>query len=258
MIATAAEPGSPRRLVRVAAVIALTAVLLCAAPAAGLASGGSARAAAAPIEVAVNPGRGAPHFGAASTMPLLDTRSLSALAPGGSVSGVMAVRNASGDTGSLALQLTGLVACPAGTSCAADAALAAALRFTVEVADVPFGAGVTSPAPGDQTITALRTGVPLAAALPDRGVRWVRLTASLPSVATGDPVQDGAIGFGLQLVLSGVAGEQITAIGPSGGFPGAGPLASTGVRITLLAAVAVLLLAAGAVLGLAGRRRSRI
>lgn len=260
---TAPAARGRRRSVAAAALVVLG---LLAGAAAGLAFVPSARGAAAPIQVAVHPSSNAPSFSSGATQPLLDTRGLSALGPGGSVSGVMAVRNDSGDVGALTLVLANLDDCPSGSpaGCAgAGAALADALRFTVDVAAGPFGAARSVTRVSEQTIAQLQSGVPLATNLADGGIRWVRLTAALPPETTADAAQFGAIAFDLQLELAGVAGQTTHVIGPPSGHGtgsgahghGVAGLATTGLRLVALCALAALLLGAGTALLVLGRRR---
>ncbi len=256
---TASRAALPHRIVRLLVVLALLVTGVVAGLIADVVLSTSARAAGSPIQIAVHPGN-SPRFTGGATTPLLDTRALSALAPGGSVSGVMAVRNDSGDTGTLSLAVVNLTDCPGAASdgcAAAGAALADALRFDVAVSTSPFAAGGASTQSTGRSTAGLQTGLTLATNLPAGAVRWVRVTAALPP-GVGDAAQFGAIGFDLQLGLAGVAGQSTHVVGPHAGSHahGTAGLAATGVRFGLLGGLAGLLVAIGAVLVLAGRRRS--
>lgn len=205
-------------------------------------------------------------FTSGATPPMLDVR---ALVPGGAVGGVMAVRNSSGTPGDLSLRVvntsTSTTCAGSGQTCrGAGAALKSALRFTMDISNATFGTPGAKVQHRTGTIADLqaRSGMPIAVGVPDRGVRWVRLSAALPFV-TGNAAQYGAYGFDLQIDLAGTAGISEHVVGPSAGQGnhngGAGVLgtASTGVRAKLLLAGGGALLLAGMVLLLAGRRRNR-
>jgi len=227
-------------------------------------------------------------FSNTAPTPLLD---VSDLAPGGSVSGAMQVRDASDtDAGSgvedtLILTMVNVQAgdeCPGGgaTCDGSGESLADALQFTVYVTDPSTGATILQ---SPESLASLQDGVTLASNLAGGSVIAVQLTAALPR-EVGNGLQYGALGFDLQLGLITVAGESSsTASGTStsaGSDPGSsgstsGPetgtpsdvlvigkdgdsLSYTGVPVAVLAAIAAALLAAGFVLLVLGRWRRRL
>jgi hypothetical protein len=252
---------------------AIVVALVALAFAGTLALTGRARAAGSDTVQIKMPGQSS--FTSGSTRPLLDTRGLG---PGGSASGTMLVRDHSGESlGSDSVYLTMINVrpsdgCPAGGSgCAGSgSALSDALRFELDVSDPATGATIRH---STETVASLQRGVLLDSRLSDGDVVEVRLTASLPFRSTGNEVQNGGLGFNLQLDLVSVAGES-GSIGEDGGgdgHPGGpvsgggglvigsdqGGLASTGAPVRMLMGVGAVLFGLGVILVLVTRVRRR-
>lgn len=248
------------RIRAVALVVAVAASGLCLATVLGTPAQAQQ---SGPIQIAM-PDKGV-GFTSGATPPLLD---IADLMPGGSVTGVMEIRNASGTPGVFSLHMINIATedtCVAasGRSCAGSgSALEAALRFRMDVSTGRFGVGNAPVAHWSGSVSDLASndGVPVAAGVADGDTRWVRLTASL-AFPTGNAIQYGALGFDLQLGLAGAAGESTHVIGSDPGGRGAdgvsaygGGTALTGVRVALLVGGCVVLLLTGLVLVLVGRR----
>lgn len=163
-------------------------------------------------------------FSTVASAPLL---TIADLAPGGTVTGTMQIRDAGdtdgrrGITDTLSLQMINVSTsdeCGAAALCAGSGgALADALTFDVDVTAAP-------PRPVHRhaaaTLAALRNGVPLATKRRGGDVVTLSLSASLPP-ETGNAVAYGRLSFDLQLVLTPVAP------GSDGGSPsgsGNGPV----------------------------------
>ncbi|MBN9609453.1 MAG: hypothetical protein BGO26_07275 [Actinobacteria bacterium 69-20] len=182
----------------------------------GLWLGSPASAAAPPIQVKM---AGDTDFSTVASTPLLN---MTDLVPGGSVSGTMQVRDASGNGGdsgladTISLQMVNVTIAdgPVGgpTRAGSGQALAKALGLTVHVAANGTSAGAA------ETVASLESSVTLASGLHDGDVLEVTMTATLPN---RDPVLDnafqyGRITFDLQLELTSAA------VNPGGGTGGAG------------------------------------
>lgn len=171
----------------------------------GLWLGSPASAAAPPIQVKM---AGDTDFSTVASTPLLN---MTDLVPGGSVSGSMQVRDASGNDGdsgladTISLQMVNVTIAdgPVGgpTRAGSGQALVKALGLTVHVAASGTSAGAT------ETVASLESGVTLASGLHDDDVLKVTVLATLPN---RDPLLDnafqyGRIAFDLQLELTSAA-----------------------------------------------------
>jgi hypothetical protein len=179
-------------------------------------------ASAAPGSIQVDMGDG--QFVSSTSAKLMN---ISALAPGGSVTGTMKVRDTSGNDGAhhrdaiklKALHVTYGDSCPLlRAECrAASRALGEQISFTVS----SFGAGGTG-----TSITTLRAlgsgGAVLGTGMADQDTLTVAVTAALDFDAVGNDVQYGSVAFDLALELTG-AGN-----GSGSGAATSGDNASTG------------------------------
>ncbi len=212
--------GRPRprrgRALRRAGGLLSTLALVALGLAGGMWLGSPASAATEPIQVKM---AGDQDFSTVASTPLLN---MSDLVPGGSVSGTMQVRDASGNHGgsgftdAISLQMVNVTIADGAsgepTRAGSGQALANALGLTVHVA----AGGDTAEAA--ETVVSLESGVTLASGLHDGDVLGVTVTATLPS---RNPVLDnafqyGRITFDLQLELTSAA------VNPGGGTGGEG------------------------------------
>jgi hypothetical protein len=218
--------------------------LLAAAALAVIGATGSAGAASsrAGLQLEV-PGGG---FSAHPSRPLFDVVNL---APGMTVHGVLGIRNGATSGGSVTIVMRDLAP---GSS-----ALAGVLEF---------GLSVSAARAGDYTsiwsgrAAGLEQGVRVTNRLAARGTVWLRADATLPATA-GNDLESSRLGFDLRVTLAGPDGSSTVGVEGAGGEPapaGASTtsLPLTGVPAALLAAVAILLVLAGAVTVLAARRRA--
>jgi LPXTG-motif cell wall-anchored protein len=160
-------------------------------------------ASAAPGSIQVDMGDG--NFVSSTSSTLLD---IAALAPGGSVTGTMKVRDTSGNDGAhrrdaiklraLGVALGDSCPLPSKQSCReASRALGDQISFTIS----STGAGGTG-----ASTTTLKTldsrGVVLGLGMVDQDTLTVTVTASLDFEAVGDDVQYGSVAFDLALELT--------------------------------------------------------
>jgi LPXTG-motif cell wall-anchored protein len=180
--------------------LAVTMALIVLGLGAGLWLGTPASAATPPIQVDMHDGSG---YVTSTSTSLLD---VSALAPGGSASGTMDVKDdsgnaaGSGSTDTITLTMVDVTTADGKVAGAGDA-LRDALRFTVSVT----GAG-TIPSHGVLTLADLVSGVTLASGLVNGDVLHVSATASLPA-GVGNEVQYGKVGFNLALDLTSTSAD---------------------------------------------------
>lgn len=204
--------------------IAVTVAMIVLGLGAGLWLGSPASAATGSIQVDMGDG----HFVSSTSRELLN---VSALAPGGSVTGTMTVRDTSGNDGShrgdtitlRALHVTYGDSCPLlRAECrAASRALGAQISFTV-AADGPRGTG-TSPS----TLKSLGSrGAVIGTDMVDQDTLTVTVTATLDFDAVGNEVQYGSVAFDLALELTGSAGEPGNNGAAGVGDASAGPIGS--------------------------------
>ena len=200
-----------------------------------------------------------------SPQPLLD---VSALAPGGSTSAVLGVRSGLRSTADLYLRLSDVHDDDNGcvrpeqavdTTCGPNGGeIGSVLQFRIETADQPGGVYTTRWAgPADQLHHAMDTALEFAA----QATKWVRMTASL-SPDAGRSVESDTYRFTLDVVLRGAGGGGRIEIGGEhthrhAASPGGGPLALTGVAVTVLAGVGVLLVILGLLVLASAWRRNR-
>lgn len=215
------------------------------------------------------PGQGVNKFTSGATPPLLDVHDL---APGGSVTGSMQVKDnrvggGSDATDAISLAMSDVTTsstCPAGAGDCTNpgVALMNELQLSLKVTD--DHGGLLARWSGG--VSGLQKQVQLLSGLSHGDTFWVQMTAALPFGSTGDEVAYGGLGFTLQLDLASVAGTSTHTIGPHGGGHGHGShggghgvagLAVTGAPVQALAAIAGALLLAGLVLVIVARRRGR-
>jgi hypothetical protein len=244
------------------AVAALLVAGLCCVLAALLLPGSADADTSHDVEVSVAGGPFVPF----STSPLLDT---STLAPGRSTAAILGVRSGMHQRAELFLRMYAVhdddngCAPPESavdTTCGrGEGDLGRLLTFTLETADeqdgqyTPIWSGTANQLEG-----AVNTDLTL---LP-QDTRWVRMTAALPADA-GAQVESDSFGFALSAILRGKSGSGETGIGGEHthkhhhGTDGAGPLADTGVAMTLLAGAGVLLIVVGLLVLATALRRTR-
>jgi hypothetical protein len=213
---------------------------------------------------------GGSGFTASPTATLIQ---VTRMAPGSSASGVMGVRNTSGDNTAVSVQFVDVDSSEHGCThperamgCDPHGAgqLGDALLFTIEVASSkggPYSTGWTGDA------AALQHGISVGAGLAARSTEWLRLTVALPT-SVGNEVQSDTFGFNLRVALSGpgaaVAGASYGIAGVSTvrgvhglgvGPQSAGGLAFTGLPMLLMIGAGVLLVVCGALVAMAFRER---
>ena len=177
-----------RRLGATASTVALAGFGL----AAGLALSGPAGAQGADdIQISMS---GTNGFTDGPTPPLLDVADL---APGGSVTGVMWVRNNSGHSGDLSLTLT---ATGTGSRCTAGSGPCEALAQQLALSLTVSGQHCPAASVWNGSVAGLRD-VPLATGLGARHACRVVMTAALPQ-SVDNAVQYGGMAFDLQLALA--------------------------------------------------------
>lgn len=200
-----------------------------------------------------------------SPQPVLD---VSALAPGGSTSAVLGVRSGLRSATDLYLRLSDVHDDDNGCvrpeqdvdpTCGRNGGeIGSVLQFRVATADQPGGAYTTRwTGPADQLRRAVDTGFEFAA----QATHWVRMTATL-SADAGRAVESDTFRFTLDVVLRGSGGGGRSEIGDEHAHrhpdsPGGGPLAVTGVAVTLLAGVGALLVILGLLVLASAWRRNR-
>lgn len=196
------------------------------------------------------------NFSADPSGPLMDFHRL---APGGSITGVMGVRNLSNGLADLSLQMVDARVpdqCGStGASCQSTQRFTELLRFSVSVADAENGSydRIWSGSVDD-----LSAGVQIARALPNNHSKWLRLAAHFARNAD-DSLQRAELHFGLRIRLdAGLLGATTKTLGGAHrpeGIHVAG-LAVTGTQLEWIMTVALGLLGAGGALTLLGRRRT--
>lgn len=211
--------------------VAVTMALIVLGLGAGLWLGSPASAAPGSLQVDMGDG----HFVSRTSAKLLD---ISALAPGGSVTGTMKVRDTSGNDGShhgdtiklKAQQVTYSDSCPLPSKqqCrTASRALGNRIAFTVS------SGGTGGTGTSTTTLKALDSrGAVLGTGMVDQGMLTVTVTASLDFDAVGNDVQYGSVRFDLALELTGsgngTAGGTGDDDGPSGRGGASGGAGSPG------------------------------
>ena len=238
----------------------LVAALCCLLPAGLLAA--SAGADPHPnVQVSVAGG----PFTDVSPRPLLD---VSTLAPGDSTSAVLGVRSGLQSKADLYLRLADVHDDDNGcvrpeqavdTSCGRNGGeIGAVLQFRIATADQPGGAYTTRwTGPADRLRAAVDTGLEFAT----QATEWVRMTATL-SPDAGRAVESDTFRFTLDVVLRGSGGGGRSQIGGEHTHrhpdsPGGGPLALTGVAVTVLAGLGALLVVLGLLVLASAWRRNR-
>lgn len=200
-----------------------------------------------------------------SARPLLD---VSALAPGRSTSAVLGVRSGMHGRADLLLDLHGVHdddnGC-VGPERAVDETcgrgggdLGHALRFTIATSLRRHG---TYTERWSGPAVALEQALDTHMTVPADAVRWVRMAATLPARA-GSRVESDTFRFGLTVILRGRSGTGGAGVGGKHvhrhhGSSGGGPLANTGVTVTVLAGIGALLIVVGLLVLATTWRRAR-
>lgn len=192
---------------------------------------------------------------------------VSRMIPGDSASGVMGVRNGSGDPADLTISSDNVESdengCehaelrePGGCS-PGKGQLGEKLLFTLGVATSQTGPYTTA---WTGNAAELANGVQVGPKIGGGNALWVRMAAALP-VSVGNEVQSDTYGFDLRITLESPAGTAALAVGglsASAAGPGSGGtgLAFTGTAVAMIGGAGLLLIVAGVLLML-GVRVSR-
>lgn len=207
-----------------------------------------------------------------TAMPTTSLLNASNLLPGSAVSGTVGVRNQTTGAGSITVKFTDVTssengctpsesAMPGGCDPTGPGQLGEELVFSLARASGASGSytGIWS-----GSASQLVAGVPVDSSLSGGGSTWLRLTAELPRAA-GNSTQSDVYTFGLAVVFTAsIPSSEIKGIaithGPNGSIAVVPPplltfsgLGFTGVSAGLLVAIALLLLASGALLVLRAR-----